>query len=216
MEVPQTISQAPAGFGTLEGHYLVPDGGFGLDGPFRIWAVPADGGAPTAFVDTDDLFPDDGLPRTGLRGGLFLPTAFGGVGARYVTAAVAIGRDAANDFHVHSRIVTVDGSGNVEDFVRFDFVGDINDYPMTSFQTCLQRLHCSQTCGHFVRQLIYALFGVSIACAEQGELSEVFEKRTQFPFGSESCPDDGGRFAPLISERTPKLLLSDLSLKSTT
>jgi hypothetical protein len=124
MEVPESISRVPTGFGAIGGQLLVPDPGFGRDGPFRIWAVPADGGAPVEFVTTaalsvDDEFPNGGPTSNGLLGGLFLPSNFGNVGGRYLTTVTQAKYDQVNDvFHEHMRIITIDGSGNIEDWRR--------------------------------------------------------------------------------------------------
>src|SRR6185503_4546498 len=53
MVTPETISQAPAGFGALGGSYLIPD--FAApsaknNNARTVWLVPEGGGAPTVFA----------------------------------------------------------------------------------------------------------------------------------------------------------------------
>ena len=92
----------------------------------------------------------------------------------------------AGDFHVHKRIVSIDGSGNVEDFVRFDYVGDINDYPRDEFpSTFTTPVIAPTTFGQFGGHLIYAHFGGAIAISDQGNFVPFFDVQTQYPFGSE-------------------------------
>jgi hypothetical protein len=58
---PETISLVPAGFGTLEGNYFIPDARTG-----DIWVVPTTGGPPSSFaVESDQA----------MVGGLFLPSS---------------------------------------------------------------------------------------------------------------------------------------------
>jgi hypothetical protein len=75
---PETISQAPAGFGALGGEYLVPDaaGGSTDVSTHIVWTVPQAGGAPTAFAS--------GLDTT-LESGLFLPSSYGTSAGDYAT-----------------------------------------------------------------------------------------------------------------------------------
>jgi len=83
MLTPETISQAPAGFGSFGGYYLVPDAARGLSdaGLHNVWTVPAAGGAPTLFSGGHADFQ---------LSGLFLPTTWGAYGGQYLT----VGRDA--------------------------------------------------------------------------------------------------------------------------
>lgn len=80
LEVPETISPIPAGFGGLGDGYLVPDPTFdGLtttNETSKIWYVPVSGGAPSVFAET----------RLELLGGTFLPSDFGALGGMYLTA----------------------------------------------------------------------------------------------------------------------------------
>src|SRR4051794_34747371 len=70
---PETISRAPAGFGTYGGTYFVPDIGTPPTGsdPSTIWSVPAGGGDPSVFAQFS------GTAADAFRGGLFLPSGFG-------------------------------------------------------------------------------------------------------------------------------------------
>ncbi|HEY2156333.1 MAG TPA: PEP-CTERM sorting domain-containing protein [Isosphaeraceae bacterium] len=63
LTTPETISQAPIGFGDLGGSYLIADVGANT-----IWEVPHAGGAPVAFA---------GDPNQRLAGGIFLPSGWG-------------------------------------------------------------------------------------------------------------------------------------------
>src|SRR6185437_13762118 len=63
MTLPESITQAPSGFGAVGGTYLVPD----LGGN-KIYSVPAGGGAPSVFADTSALGPAPGFSP---YGGLF-------------------------------------------------------------------------------------------------------------------------------------------------
>ncbi|HEX6985928.1 MAG TPA: PEP-CTERM sorting domain-containing protein [Planctomycetaceae bacterium] len=61
---PETISQAPDGFGTFGGQYFIPDFNRGLPNG-DIWVVPESGGPPSSFAK---------IPVINARGGLFLPS----------------------------------------------------------------------------------------------------------------------------------------------
>jgi hypothetical protein len=75
LSVPETISPAPAGFGSFGGQYLVPDPGlFGSTGTSTIWTIPQDGGSPTPFLTVNDL----------VLGGIFLPASFGQYAGNYL------------------------------------------------------------------------------------------------------------------------------------
>jgi hypothetical protein len=65
--LPETISQAPTGFGTQGGNYIVPD-----FNNLNVWAVPTTGGAPTniATNEANGTFVQ-------ARGGVFLPSNWG-------------------------------------------------------------------------------------------------------------------------------------------
>ncbi len=86
MLTPETISQVPAGFGTLGGSYLVPDAARSLDDPnlHTVWLVPQAGGPPTKFStgNVDDLL-----------AGVFLPSNWGANAGKYLT----VGRDTTVD-----------------------------------------------------------------------------------------------------------------------
>jgi hypothetical protein len=77
---PETISQAPAGFGSFGGSYFVTDIGAPPTGsqPNTIWVVPAAGGAPSVFTQFV------GTGADAFRGGLFLPSSFGSFGGDFV------------------------------------------------------------------------------------------------------------------------------------
>jgi hypothetical protein len=77
MKTPETISEAPAGFGTLGGQYLIPD-----IRSNTIWLVPHDGGAPSIFAT-------DPAPR--LPGGLFLPSGWGANSGKYLSLFSDVG-----------------------------------------------------------------------------------------------------------------------------
>ncbi|HQR45141.1 MAG TPA: hypothetical protein PLB02_02655 [Thermoanaerobaculia bacterium] len=74
---PETISVAPAGFGSHGGSYFIPDASTG-----NVWVVPAAGGAPVAFLN----YP---VPPVGssIVGGLFLPAGWGDLSGRFVVAS---------------------------------------------------------------------------------------------------------------------------------
>ena len=216
MEVPETISQVPSGFGVFEGDYLVPDPGFSGVGPNHIWAVSASGGAPTEFASDNDLFPDDGLDHIGLRGGLFLPATFGSVGGRYVTAASTLGVDDAGAFHEHSRVVTLDGAGNIEDLVRFDFDGDFDDFPDNEqFPSEFTVPVMAPTAfGAFGGQLIFAHPSGAIAISEEGNVVPFFDAQALFEsrrfgkaFGAVFAPTDFGAVGDtlLVSDSSPNI-----------
>jgi hypothetical protein len=65
--LPETISQAPAGFGSAGGKYIVPD-----FNNLNVWAVPTTGGAPTNIATN---FANNTF--VGVRGGVFLPSNWG-------------------------------------------------------------------------------------------------------------------------------------------
>ncbi len=101
MEVPETISPIPDGWGELSGDYLVPDFGFGgaqVGQSEHIWLVPQEGGDPTSFA-TLDFAP---------RGGLFLPDSFGALGGQFLAA----GEQALSGGQFLGRIVTLDAQAN--------------------------------------------------------------------------------------------------------
>jgi hypothetical protein len=130
MQVPQTISKVPAGFGSFEGDFFVPDPKSTSTDPFSIWAVPASGGPPAEFVS---------LPRNqgseGPRGGLFLPNDFGAVGGRYLTSILDMRVFSGDPAQLdqRSRIVTIDGAGAIEDFAVFEYHGPADARPNSEF-----------------------------------------------------------------------------------
>src|SRR5262249_13198622 len=68
LATPETISLAPAGFGSFGGSYFIPDPGKGpVFESSTIWVVPPSGGAPSVFYQT---------PNAPVLGGLFLPPSF--------------------------------------------------------------------------------------------------------------------------------------------
>jgi hypothetical protein len=72
-KTPETISQAPATFGSFGGQYFIPDLGNGT-----IWRVPSAGGSPVQFTTTPDYTP---------LGGLFLPaTGWGAASGNFLVA----------------------------------------------------------------------------------------------------------------------------------
>lgn len=75
---PETISQAPTGFGSLGGDFLVPDaaGNSTNVATHIVWEVPSGGGTPTAFASALD---------TTLESGLFLPANYGTNAGNYAT-----------------------------------------------------------------------------------------------------------------------------------
>jgi hypothetical protein len=78
MLTPQSISQAPSGFGVYGGSFLIPDTARGSNDPslHTVWAVPAMGGSPTPFATGFSDF---------VRGGLFLPDSWGDLAGKYAT-----------------------------------------------------------------------------------------------------------------------------------
>jgi hypothetical protein len=70
MTVPESISEAPIGFGTRGGNYLIPDARVNT-----VWEVPHVGGAPSVFVND---------PNRTFLGGLFLPAGWGGNSGNYL------------------------------------------------------------------------------------------------------------------------------------
>jgi hypothetical protein len=110
---PESISEVPAGFGTLGGDFLIPDARAGLPtstepgtGHGRIWRVPAAGGPPSKFVDIQDQR---------ALGGLFLPSAptWGAAAGHYLVAG--FGPPTVDV----PRLYTVDPDGNASVFVTF-------------------------------------------------------------------------------------------------
>jgi hypothetical protein len=94
MKVPESISLAPDGFGSLGGSYLIPD----FVGN-TIWDVPNAGGAPSVFAsDTSSRF----------LGGLFLPTGWGASSGKYMAVGETNGAGNVRFF---------DASGNFNDMV---------------------------------------------------------------------------------------------------
>lgn len=65
--LPETISLAPASFGTAAGSYIVPD-----FNNLNVWAVPSNGGTPTNIATNlvNNTF-------VNVRGGVFLPSSWG-------------------------------------------------------------------------------------------------------------------------------------------
>jgi hypothetical protein len=87
--VPETISQAPAGFGAYGGSFFIPD--FSTD---KIMVMPAGGGDPSVFQQaTQDI-----------TGGLFLPAGFGAAGGQFI----AVGRTPG----ATGQITAFDAAGN--------------------------------------------------------------------------------------------------------
>jgi hypothetical protein len=74
--LPETISQAPSGFGSYGGDYFIPDPtqNFSSTTTGTIWMVPQTGGPPTSFQTIQDQ----------ILGGTFLPSSFGQYGGDYL------------------------------------------------------------------------------------------------------------------------------------
>jgi len=70
MTTPETISLAPAGFGTYGGQYLTPD-----FITHDIWAIPSGGGAPTSLTK---------VPANYMLNGTFLPDGYGTYGGQFL------------------------------------------------------------------------------------------------------------------------------------
>lgn len=149
MQVPETISKIPVGFGAFEGDFMVPD----AVGPFPIWVVPSAGGPPTEFV----IFPDD-VGANGLRGGLFLPNDFGTQGGKYLTSfrdrRIVTGGDPFM-LEQRSRIVTIDGTGAIEDFVVFEYQGPFDERPKPGFEQLTTPLIAPEGFGLLGGHLIF-------------------------------------------------------------
>jgi hypothetical protein len=95
--LPESISLAPAGYGTLGGNYFIPDPGIMNAGLGLIGYLPPAGGAANFFVT---------LPGGSENplGGVFLPNNFGSLGGQYLV----VGHDASGAF-----VMTVAGNGTV-------------------------------------------------------------------------------------------------------
>jgi hypothetical protein len=85
--LPESISQAPAGFGTYRGDIFIPDPGIANAGLGLIQYLPQTGGSATVFVT---------LPGGSENplGGLFLPSTFGAYGGQFL----AVGHDLPGAF----------------------------------------------------------------------------------------------------------------------
>ena len=85
--LPESISLAPAGFGSYGGNYFIPDPGIGSIGLGNINYLPPAGGTATVFAT---------IPGTTVRllGGMFLPSNFGSWGGQYL----AVGSNANGSF----------------------------------------------------------------------------------------------------------------------
>ena len=87
--VPETISQAPAGFGGYGGSFFIPD--FSTD---KIMVMPAGGGSPSVFQQA----------TPNITGGLFLPPGFGASGGQFIV----VGRTSS----ATGQITAYDSAGN--------------------------------------------------------------------------------------------------------
>src|SRR5215472_17954080 len=85
--LPESISLAPAGFGSYGGSYFIPDPGVNGLALGNIDYLPPTGGTATVFVT---------IPGQTIRplGGLFLPSNFGSWGGQFL----AVGQSAATSF----------------------------------------------------------------------------------------------------------------------
>jgi hypothetical protein len=102
MTTPETISEAPIGFGTLGGTYLIPDVGLNNVGPSTIWDVPHAGGSPVAFAIA---------PDARIAGGIFLPAGWGANSGNFLTVGETRDVPISNGF-----VRIFDAAGHVTEF----------------------------------------------------------------------------------------------------
>ena len=122
------------------------------------------------------------------------------------------GLDGTGVFHDHKRIVTIDGAGNVDDFVRFDFVGNIGEKPDNFPVNFTIPVIAPPTFGAFGGHLVFAHGRGAMAISPQGDVVPFFNVRNQFPLGGEFDIVFGAAFAPSdFGEAGGMLLLSDAS-----
>lgn len=107
--VPETISLAPADFGTYGGSYFIPD--FGTR---QIMVMPAAFGAPSVFQTATQT----------TNGGRFLPAGFGTAGGKFIV----VGRDPTTAI---GQITAYDASGNATPFGSSSVVGGLFDSAIT-------------------------------------------------------------------------------------
>jgi hypothetical protein len=199
MEVPETISLVPQGFGAYEGDYLVPDPGYDRGDDSKIWVVPANGGAPNVLA-TIPIFEGG----TGTRGGIFLPSNFGSHAGAYLTSVVEY--EHVSDFQVQQRLtrfVTVDSSGGVRDFLRYEFdrSQDQNSQEL-HIDSFSQAIVAPQQFGNLAEQVLFATINQINAVDPSGHLTNLFSNTQHFeetgqsvlPFGLGVAPDDFGAY----------------------
>lgn len=106
--LPETISQAPAGFGALGGNYFIPD--FNASQPNGpIWDLAPTGGPPTQFST---------VPVGNARGGLFLPaTGWGANSGEFLTVGPTYAPGGINETGV-SQIFTYGPTGTASLFLQ--------------------------------------------------------------------------------------------------
>jgi hypothetical protein len=99
MKIPETISEAPDGFGNLGGQYLIPDSRNNT-----IWLVPHGGGAPSVFAN-------DPSPR--IPGGVFLPDGWGVNSGKYLSVFETANADGVK-LYDSSGVATVFATGGFQ------------------------------------------------------------------------------------------------------
>ena len=110
MVTPETISPAPAAFGSFGGSYFVPDfNGLSSDtANQKIWIVPQAGGGPTVF--TTNL-------NSVLLGGLFLPTTgWGALSGDYLTTGRDVKFSGPTSPYINGETYTYSASGTASPF----------------------------------------------------------------------------------------------------
>jgi hypothetical protein len=167
---PETISPAPASFGTYGGQYFIPDFNRAVpDG--QLWVVPEAGGPPTSFAT---------IPVINARGGLFLPDAGWGAHSGHFLAAgpVYVGGVESG----RSQLVAFAPDGTAGVFLEAD----------GSFA---QARIAPDGFGAFAGQLVIANagFGNVLAVSAAGVVSAVAATPIR-PFGLAFAPDGFGAF----------------------
>lgn len=105
---PETISQAPAGFGAYGGNYFIPDFNASQPGG-AIWEIPPTGGPPTQFST---------VPVGNARGGLFLPdTGWGANSGQFLTVGPTYEPGGINETGV-SQVFTYGPTGTASLFLQ--------------------------------------------------------------------------------------------------
>jgi hypothetical protein len=103
--LPESINAAPAGFGVYGGQYFVDDSAVGGAGPSTIWAVNSGG--------TAAVFNNSALATDLVRGGVFLPGAFGAFAGDYLVAATSNADYGSTPF---TALLAFDETGGVRTF----------------------------------------------------------------------------------------------------